>query len=105
MPESGSAQTGNRILELQGISGWINSNPLTIQGELAKNNVVLIDFWTYTCVNCIRTLPFLAEWHSKYSDLGLTIVGVHTPEFEFEKVPENIERAAQLDGVVLADCQ
>ncbi len=87
-------------IELQGIEDWINSQPLTINGELANNRVVLIDFWTYTCVNCIRTLPFIHEWHNKYSDKGLTIIGVHTPEFEFEKIKENIEHAAASDGVV-----
>ena len=55
--------------------------------------MVLVDFWTYTCVNCIRTLPFLKEWHDKYADSGLVIVGVHSPEFEFEKVTENVESA------------
>ena len=52
--------------------------------------MVLIDFWTYTCINCIRTLPYLKDWHDKYADLGLTIIGVHTPEFEFEKKRENV---------------
>src|SRR5690606_3790628 len=60
---------------------------------------VLIDFWTYTCVNCIRTLPFLQSWHEKYADTGLTIVGVHSPEFDFERSPENVERAAEELGV------
>ena len=59
--------------------------------------MVLIDFWTYTCVNCIRTLPYLKEWHAKYADKGLTIVGVHTPEFE--KVTENVVRAAEEYGL------
>lgn len=58
-----------------------------------KGKAVLIDFWTYSCVNCIRTLPFLKEWHEKYKDKGLVIVGIHTPEFEFEKDPVNVEKA------------
>ncbi|MCH8847769.1 MAG: redoxin domain-containing protein [Chloroflexi bacterium] len=70
---------------------WLNSEPLTIAGLRGK--VVLIDFWTYTCINCIRTMPFLREWHAKYEDLGLVIVGVHAPEFEFEKVTANVEQA------------
>ena len=70
---------------------WLNSEPLTIAGLRGK--VVLIDFWTYTCINCIRTMPFLREWHAKYADLGLVIVGVHAPEFEFEKVTANVEQA------------
>ena len=74
-----------------GIEGWINSDPLTI--DQLKGKVVLVDFWTYTCINCIRTLPYLKEWDKKYRDLGLVIVGVHTPEFEFEKKYENVLNA------------
>ena len=70
--------------ELKGIRAWINSEPLTIK-EL-RGKVVLVDFWTYSCVNCIRTFPYLREWNAKYADDGLVIIGVHTPEFEFEKV-------------------
>ena len=70
---------------------WINTDPLTIDG--LQGEVVLIDFWTYTCVNCIRTFPYLRDWHEKYGDIGLTIVGVHTPEFEFEHLRENVEVA------------
>ena len=62
--------------------------------EDLRGKVVLVDFWTYTCVNCIRTFPFLRDWHEKYADLGLVIVGVHAPEFEFEKVYENVEQAS-----------
>lgn len=71
---------------------WFNSDPLSLKGNL-KNKIVLIDFWTYTCVNCIRTLPYLKSWHEKYSDQGLVIIGVHAPEFEFEKDPENLAKA------------
>ena len=74
-----------------GIEKWINSEPLKI--EQLKGKVVLVDFWTYTCINCIRTLPYLKEWDKKYSDKGLVIVGVHTPEFEFEKKYENVLKA------------
>jgi len=70
---------------------WFNSEPLTL-AEL-KGKVILIDFWTYTCINCIRTLPYLKDWHEKYADDGLVIIGVHTPEFEFEKNPENVKKA------------
>ena len=78
------------VNDLTGISRWLNGEPTTIARELAKGNIVLIDFWTYTCINCVRTFPFLREWHAKYGDRGLTIIGVHTPEFEFEKLPENV---------------
>ena len=61
--------------------------------DLRGSHTVLIDFWTYSCVNCIRTLPHLGEWYDKYAKLGLVIVGVHTPEFEFEKNVENVARA------------
>ena len=79
------------VNDITGISRWLNGEATTIARELAKGNIVLIDFWTYTCVNCVRTLPFLREWHAKYGDLGLTIIGVHTPEFEFEKLTENVQ--------------
>ncbi len=70
---------------------WFNSNPLTIASLHGK--VVLVDFWTYTCINCIRTLPYIKSWNEKYKDKGLVIIGVHTPEFEFEKNPDNVEKA------------
>lgn len=72
---------------------WFNTPPLTIT-EL-RGKAVLVDFWTYSCVNCIRTLPHLKAWHAKYAKDGLVIVGVHTPEFEFEKNSKNIERAVR----------
>ena len=77
--------------ELVGTQEWVNSDPLTIEGLRGK--VVLIDFWTYTCVNCIRTLPYLKVWHSKYADDGLVILGVHTPEFRFEHDIDNVREA------------
>ncbi len=86
--------------DVVGIAHWINSEPLSIQQTLNENKVVLVDFWTYTCVNCIRTLPFLQQWHEKYSDNGLVILGVHSPEFEFEKVLKNVEEASEQEGVV-----
>ena len=64
-----------------------------------RGKVVLIDFWTYSCINCIRTLPFLQTWHERYADEGLVIVGVHTPEFEFEKVYDNVVQATKDMGV------
>jgi cytochrome c biogenesis protein CcdA/thiol-disulfide isomerase/thioredoxin len=70
---------------------WFNSDPLTIAGQ--RGEVTLIDFWTYTCINCIRTLPELKAWDAKYRDDGLTIVGVHTPEFAFERSAANVQQA------------
>ena len=80
-----------------GLDGWINSEPLTV--EDLRGKIVLLDFWTYTCVNCIRTLPYLKDWHDKYADEGLLIIGVHTPEFEFEKLPENVRAAVSDLGI------
>ncbi len=77
--------------EFIGIDKWLNSDPLTMQSLRGK--VVLIDFWTYSCINCIRTLPYVTKWYDTYKDQGLVIVGVHTPEFAFEKVTKNVETA------------
>jgi len=76
---------------------WINSPPLT--PESLRGKVVLVDFWTYSCINCLRTLPYLRAWAEKYKDAGLVIVGVHTPEFAFEKRSANIHRAVKDLGV------
>ena len=75
--------------ELQGISGYINTDNITIS-QLVGKKVILIDFWTYTCINCQRTLPYLTMWDRTYRDKGLVIIGVHTPEFEFEKKYDNV---------------
>lgn len=72
---------------------WFNSESLKISSLRGK--VVLVDFWTYTCINCIRTLPYLRNWYEKYEDEGLVIIGVHTPEFEFEKHPDNLREAIE----------
>lgn len=76
---------------------WFNSPPLTL--EELRGKVVVIDFWTYTCINCIRTLPYIERWHETYKDKGLVIIGVHTPEFEFEKNPENVKKAIKDFGL------
>lgn len=80
-----------------GITEWINSSPLNI--EELRGKVVLVDFWTYSCINCLRTLPYLEKWYADYQDQGLVIIGVHTPEFEFEKDPQNVAAAAKRLGV------
>ncbi len=78
--------------EFVGITNWLNTDhPLTMS-EL-KGKVVLVDFWTYTCINCIRTLPFVTKWYDKYKDQGFVVIGVHTPEFAFEKETSNVEKA------------
>ncbi len=84
--------------ELQGISGYINTSQEEIDKQL-EGKVVLYDFWTYSCINCIRTLPYLTAWDEKYSDEGLVILGIHTPEFEFEKKFENVVFATEKFGI------
>jgi thiol-disulfide isomerase/thioredoxin len=76
---------------------WFNSKPLTLAGLRGK--VVLVDFWTYSCINCLRTLPHLESWYSTYRRDGLVIVGVHTPEFAFEHVPSNVGAAVKRLGI------
>ncbi|MDR6970382.1 redoxin domain-containing protein [Leifsonia shinshuensis] len=78
-------------------TGWLNSEPLTPEG--LRGRVVLVDFWTYTCVNWLRTLPYLRAWHDKYAASGLTIVGVHTPEFGFEHDRSNVTARTAALGV------
>ncbi|MEP7166700.1 MAG: cytochrome c biogenesis protein DipZ [Candidatus Woesebacteria bacterium] len=77
---------------------WINSEPLNFNTNL-KGKVVLVDFWTYSCINCIRTLPYLKDWYAKYKDKGFVIIGVHSPEFEFEKNTENVTMAVKDFGI------
>jgi len=74
-------------------------SPQLLMKDLRGNHAVLVDFWTYSCVNCIRTLPHLKSWHERYAKFGLVIVGVHTPEFEFEKNVENVSRAVKEFGI------
>lgn len=76
---------------------WFNSDPLTMKSLNGKP--VLVDFWTYSCVNCLRTLPHIKRWHKTYEKLGLTVIGVHSPEFDFEKQKENVQRAISELGV------
>ncbi len=83
--------------EIGGINDWINSKPLKIAD--LKGKVVLIDFWTYSCINCVRTLPHLTDWDAKYRDKGLVIIGVHSPEFEFEKKLDNVRAATEKFGI------
>ncbi|MEM2760683.1 MAG: thioredoxin family protein [Nitrososphaerales archaeon] len=83
--------------DLLGVSGYINTAPISLAD--LKGNVVVVDFWTYTCINCIRTIPYLNAWYEKYSDDGLVILGVHTPEFEFEKNYSNVKAAVEKFGI------
>jgi thiol-disulfide isomerase/thioredoxin len=99
MPAAGAAGTDYRsglpvlgaLPPLDGAVTWLNSPALT--GKQLQGKVVLVDFWTYSCINCIRTLPYLRAWAQKYRDRGLVVVGVHTPEFEFENDLANVNQA------------
>ncbi|MFL5680192.1 MAG: redoxin family protein, partial [Chloroflexota bacterium] len=85
------------IGSFDGATGWLNSEPLTPAG--LRGRVVLVDFWTYTCVNWLRTLPYVRAWAAKYPDAGLTVIGVHTPEFGFERTVDNVIAESRTFGV------
>ncbi len=90
-------ETGRIAPPLLGATQWLNSPPLAI--ESLRGKVVLVDFWTYSCINCLRTLPYLKAWNEKYRDQGLVIIGVHAPEFAFEKDQHNVEQAIRDLGI------
>jgi cytochrome c biogenesis protein CcdA/thiol-disulfide isomerase/thioredoxin len=83
--------------DLSGATAWIDSPPLT--AESLRGKVVVIDFWTYSCINCLRSLPYVQAWQDKYKARGLVVIGVHTPEFPFEKDPSNVRNAVRELGV------
>ncbi len=83
--------TAQSLPEFQGISQWLNSSPLDMAD--LKGKVVLVQFWTFACINCQRTLPYIIRWHQQYAAQGLKIVGVHTPEFPFERDINNVKKA------------
>ena len=91
------APPGKLLPEFQGIQQWLNSKPLSIAD--LKGKVVLVQFWTFSCINCQRTLPYVTRWHRQYADKGLSVIGVHTPEFAFEREPNNIKQAMQKHGI------
>lgn len=88
---SAAVPLGAAAPEFTGIEKWLNSEPLTMQQ--LKGKVVLVDFWTYTCINCVNTLPYVKAWHQKYQTQGLAVVGVHTPEFPHERSTDNVRTA------------
>src|SRR3989344_2613824 len=93
---SGKSQIYELAKEITTPDGFINTNGKSITiNELIGKKVILIDFWTYSCINCQRTTPYLNAWHEKYKDKGLVILGIHTPEFEFEKDYNNVEKAVE----------
>ncbi|MCA9384870.1 MAG: redoxin family protein, partial [Candidatus Magasanikbacteria bacterium] len=87
-----------RYREIANPSGFVNTEPFQI-ADLIGKKVILVDFMTYSCINCIRTFPYLNDWNDKYKDLGLVIVGIHTPEFAFEKKRENVVEAMKKYGI------
>ncbi len=93
---SEKAKIYTQVPELSGIGGYINTggNPISLADYKGKS-VVLVDFWTYSCINCQRTLPYITSWYEKFKDKGLVVVGVHTPEFVFERVAKNVEDATK----------
>jgi thiol-disulfide isomerase/thioredoxin len=105
MPPAGATDAGYRsglpvlgqMPSLDGAVTWLNSpalGPRQLRGK-----VVLVDFWTYSCINCIRTLPYVRAWAKKYHDQGLVVIGVHTPEFDFEKDLANVNKAVARFGI------
>jgi len=88
-----------RAPEFTGVTRWLNGEPVAVAGQVARNKVTLIDFWTYTCINCLRTVPYLRAWNDRYATKGLTIVGVHAPEFSFEKKTSNVQAAIKRLGL------
>ncbi|MGE0799478.1 MAG: cytochrome c biogenesis protein DipZ [Lautropia sp.] len=100
MQRSGAGRTGAAALpdegaapSLDGATEWLNSEPLT--GAQLRGKVVLVDFWTYSCINCLRALPYVKAWAEKYRDQGLVVIGVHAPEFAFERDPSNVRKAVK----------
>ncbi len=89
-----------KVSELSTIDGYINTGGKMITLESLKGKVVLLDIWTYSCINCQRTIPYIVSWYEKYKDQGLEVVGLHTPEFAFEKVQENVEKAVKKFGIL-----
>src|SRR5580692_2243864 len=97
LTKSGDTAGARTMPDLSGATAWLNSPPLN--REKLKGKVVLVDFWTYSCINCLRTLPYVRAWAEKYFKDGLVVIGVHTPEFAFEKDPDNVRRAVKELGI------
>src|SRR5271166_5643285 len=93
---SGTRDEG-RMPDLEGAVAWLNTAPLN--SKSLRGKVVLVNFWTYSCINSLRELPYLKAWAANYKDAGLVVIGVHTPEFGFEKVPANVKAAVADLGI------
>ena len=97
LPQYGAAP------EFAGIETWLNSEPLSIGG--LRGQVVMVNFWTFACINCIHVLPHVVQWREKYKDRGLVVVGVHSPEFAYERDTGNVKKAIQRHGIRYAVAQ
>jgi thiol-disulfide isomerase/thioredoxin len=91
LAQSPPAPSGPRLPEFQGINQWLNGGPLSVND--LKGSVVLIHIWTFGCINCQRTLPYVVQWHQKYANQGLKVVGIHSPEFAHERDINNVKQA------------
>ena len=94
---SSGAKPSSSLRSLAAAPQWLNTPP--IRAEDLQGKVVLVNFWTYSCINCIRTYPYIRGWAEKYKDQGFVVIGVHTPEFSFEKDAANISKAARAHGI------
>ncbi|SAK45473.1 redoxin domain-containing protein [Caballeronia hypogeia] len=90
-------QTGAQAPDFTGIDNWLNSAPLDL--KQLRGKVVLVDFWTFDCINCAHTLPHVKDWNARYRDKGLVVVGVHTPEYSFERDLGNLKKAVKQYGI------
>ena len=102
---AGSAASGSTTLapDFTGINHWINSKPLRM--EELRGKVVLVEFWTYSSINCIHVMPYVKQWHERYRQQGLVVVGVHTPEYGYERGTRNVENAVKRFGITYAVAQ
>lgn len=87
-----------RAPEMAGLTHWVNSKAISSMENL-RGKVVLVDFWTYSCINCIRTLPYIKAWHERYAKEGLVVLGIHAPEFQFERSLSNVKKAVKKFGI------
>jgi thiol-disulfide isomerase/thioredoxin len=97
-PQSSSLPNLYKAPEFEGLSHWINSDTINSMSEL-KGKVVLVDFWTYSCYNCINTLPYVKSWYKKYKKDGFVVLGIHAPEFKFERNLRNVKKAVKSNGI------
>ncbi|QSN64076.1 thioredoxin family protein [Caballeronia sp. M1242] len=94
---SAAIANGEQAPEFTGIDNWFNSAPLQL--KQLRGKVVLVDFWTFDCINCAHTLPYIKEWNARYRDKGLVVIGVHSPEFAFERDTGNLKKAIAKNGI------